>query len=98
MEDRIKELMNYCRADGRVCPNPSEWNALYTLLPNRRCKGGGWEPAVPLILAAWWDTSALAKMVRLEEHIRWAAEHSALDAVESFLRGLPENKWHHAGD
>ena len=62
--------ITYVQAEGRVCPLPKHWNALYELLPDRRQRmDGGWEPALPLILAAWWDTPPLAKMLRLREHI-----------------------------
>lgn len=94
MESRIKNLIDFCRQDGRVCPRPNEWNELYNLLPDKRPKGGGMEPAVPLILAAWTESPILLKWLRVEEHIRWAAEHGALDRVEAFLRGLPDDKWY----
>jgi hypothetical protein len=74
---------------------PQHWTALYELLPNRQRILGKSEPALPLILAAWHDTPALMKMLRLEEHIRWAAEHNALDTVAIFIFGLEENDWHH---
>jgi len=68
------------------------------MLPEKQRKGAGWKPALPLILAAWWDTPALAKMLRLREHIEWAFAHGCLDEVFNFLTGLPENEWHHIGD
>ena len=55
----------------------------------------GWEPALPLILAAWHDTAALSKILRLDEHIRWADEQNALDEISTFLRNLPEDHWLH---
>lgn len=60
--------------------------------------GGGWEPPLPLILAAWSSTPALPKILRLREHIMWASEHGALDAVHSFLMSLDESDWHHIGE
>jgi hypothetical protein len=45
------------------------------MLPDRRRVGLGWDPPAPLILAAWWDTPAIAKMVRLQEHLRYAEAH-----------------------
>jgi hypothetical protein len=76
---------------------PLLWKALYELLPNRQRVGGGWKPALPLILAAWHDTPAISKMLRLDEHIRWAAEHNALESVGVFVRNLEENDWLHLG-
>jgi hypothetical protein len=68
------------------------------MLPNRRRAGGGWAPALPLILMAWHDTPALPKMQRLKEHIDWAEEHGVLDKVDKFLRSLSESVWAHVGD
>lgn len=65
------------------------------MLPDKKRKGGGWEPALPLILAAWSDTSALQKMVSFREHIEWASDHGDLDLVYRFIAELPENEWHH---
>jgi len=82
----------------RVCPQPQKWNELYSLLPNRRRIGGGWEPPLPLILAAWWDTPANLKAARLREHIEWADKHGALEAVLEFLTDLEETEWFHIND
>jgi len=91
-------LITYIRENNRVCPVPMRWNDLYELLPDRKRNGGGWEPPLPLILAAWHTTPALPKMLRLAEHIEWAAAHSALDKVDAYLRGLPESDWYHLGE
>jgi len=68
------------------------------MLPNKKCKGVGWEPALPLILAAWWDTPATFKMLRLREHIEWAEAHGCLEPIFLFLHSLSEEQWHHVGD
>ena len=60
------------------------------MLPDRKRAGSGWIPPLPLILAVWRDTPAMLKMLRLTEHIEWAAQHDALDTVDSFLRKLRE--------
>lgn len=93
-----QELIEFSRSNGRICPQPNRWNEMYQLLPNTRRVGNGWEPAPPLILAAWWDTPALPKMMRMEEHIRWADQHNAVLSVEDFLVALKEEDWHHFGD
>jgi hypothetical protein len=82
----------------RVCPQPRKWQELYEMLPNKRRLGNGWEPSVPLILAAWWTTPALAKMLRLREHVEWAEKQGCLEAVFNYLAALQENEWHHLGD
>lgn len=94
----LDALLEYVRQNGRVCPQPQRWNELWEMLPGRRRVGNGWEPAVPLILAAWWDTPALVKMSGLEEHIRYADAHGGLADVDRYLRGLPEEEWAHLAD
>lgn len=96
--DTLDDLLAYCQADGRVCPQPQRWNELWQLLPDIRRKDAGYEPSAPLILAAWWESSDEEKQDRLAVHVRWAQTHGALDAVSKFLRGLPEKEWHHATD
>lgn len=58
MTDTADSLISYSREKSRVCPMPMQWDALWNLLPNRKRVGSGWEPALPLILAAWHDTPA----------------------------------------
>ncbi len=94
----LEEVLQEAQKNNRVCPQPQRWQELYKVLPDKKRKGGGWEPAVPLILAAWWDTPALPKMMRLREHIEWASTHGCLDTVHKYLVELPETEWHHVGD
>ena len=53
---------------------------------------------MPLILAAWDEAPHLLKILRVAEHIEWAAEHGALESVAAFLRSLREEEWFHFGD
>lgn len=94
----LDEVLAEAQRNNRVCPQPQKWNELYEILPNKRRKDGGWEPALPLILAAWWDTPAMPKMLRLREHIEWASEQGVLDTVHKFLVNLKEEEWHHIGE
>jgi len=90
---KLAVLLEFVRAEGRVCPMPQKWNELWELLPERRRVGVGWEPPLPLILSAWWHASAMQKQERLAEHLRHAADHGALDSVERFLRSLRPDEW-----
>jgi hypothetical protein len=94
----LDKVLAEVQKNSRVCPQPIAWNQLYEMLPGKRRQGNGWEPAVPLILAAWWETPALMKMLRLREHIEWAHSHGCLEQVHSFLQQLAESEWHHIGD
>lgn len=85
-------LLAYASADGRVCPNPQEWQALWDMLPDKKRVGQSWEPPPPLILTAW-SLPALPKIIRLKEHIHYAYEHGVLDQVDEYLRGLKSEQW-----
>lgn len=94
----LEQALEEAQKNDRVCPQPRKWNELYKLLPNRVRRGDGWEPAVPLILAAWWDTPAMLKILRLREHIEWASEHGCLDVIYEFMQNLMEEEWFHIGE
>jgi hypothetical protein len=98
MNDTLESLVAYCREKNRVCPQPGLWHEMWEMLPNRRQVGAGWQPPLPLILAAWDETPALLKMLRVAEHIEWAAKHNALVPISTFLRNLREEDWHHVGE
>ena len=63
------------------------------IVPGRVRDRNGWKPALPLILAAWDETSAPEKRMRLREHIEYADAHGAFDAVDTFLRSLKRDEW-----
>jgi hypothetical protein len=98
MSEAVDRLIAYCRDNNRVCPLPKAWQQLWEMMPEKKQAIGAWEPAVPLIGAAWYETPAMLKMVRLAEHVQWAAKHNALLEVAAFLRGLREDEWHHLGE
>jgi hypothetical protein len=99
LSDKATELLAFCQNRGRFCPQPQPWNRLWEMLPNRKQKpSGGWNPPLPLILAAWSDTTGLEKMLRLRAHIEWADAHGAIDDVGTYLRGLTEEQWFHDKD
>lgn len=91
----LKDVFAEIEKDGRVCPQPMKWSELWNMLPNKRRRGNGWEPSLPLILAAWYDTPVLSKKRRLREHIEWAAKHQALDSVYAFLVSLRRDEWYY---
>lgn len=74
---------------------PSQWKALWEMLPSQNVGSSGSEPELPLILSAWHDTPALVKIMRLKEHIEWAEKYGVLDKVDTFLRSLKESQWLH---
>lgn len=93
-KEELENLLKYVQTDERICPLPVYWTSLWELLPECRQKSnGGWEPPLPLILAAWHDTTSQQKRERLEEHIKCAAEQGILDKADRFIRDLTEEQW-----
>jgi hypothetical protein len=92
--EQLDKVLRLAQTGKRVCPVPQKWNDLWKLLPQRQRVGVGWEPPLPLILAAWWHTPDDEKRNRFLSHIRWAADHGALEAVSAFLNSLEPAHWH----
>ncbi len=64
----VDDLISYVSSDGRICPNPVEWNRVSRIIgvaqPGHQC--------VPLILAGWAFSSDLQKRERLIAQIKFA--------------------------
>ncbi|MCH7225107.1 hypothetical protein [Haloferula sp. A504] len=92
-------LWEVCTANKRLVPMPDPWNQLYGMLKNTRRKpSGGWEPPLPLILAAWDESMPIQKQLRFKEHLKWAEGQGQLQEVGAFLRSLSEEQWCHFGE
>jgi hypothetical protein len=69
------------------------------MLPSKRqLPTGGWQPPLPLILAAWQETTPVEKQVRFRDHLQWAAEQDQLSLLGKYLRALREEDWYHLGE
>lgn len=95
MESKLKDLLSFCSENNQVCPHPLEWEALWSILCDRKRKGMHWKPHRPLILSEWWESSIKDKRRRLKEHLQWAYEHEIFDKVDAFIRRLSEEQWYH---
>ena len=95
MDAKLESLLTYCQQSDRICPTEHAWTELWEVLPEGTHNDAHWQPPRPLVLGAWWNSSDRDKRLRLQEQIHWAADHGALDAVDAFLRRLPEADWHH---
>ena len=95
MTRAAEQLIFNLKSKKRVCPMPMYWNRLYALLPNRKIEGSERVPSLPLILAAWDNSSDEEKRQRMREHLIWADDHNALFTIDEYLRGLREDQWHH---
>lgn len=97
--ETFESLWSHCTAANRLVPTPPRWNQLYGMLKDTCQKpSGGWEPPLPLILAAWHHATPIEKQLRFKQHLDWAREHGGLDEIAIFLRSLTESEWCHFGD
>lgn len=95
--ETFKTLWGYCCSSNRIIPR--DWNKLYQMLKNTMQKpSGGWEPPLPLILAAWHETVPVEKQLRFKEHIQWAFDNNQIEEVGKYLRSLKEEEWYHLGE
>ena len=94
-EQIYNDLISFLEEKKVICPQPQQWNALWELLPDKKRKGLGWEPSLPLILAAWWDTPTLAKTIRFKEHIDYAYKMGCIAAVDQMLRSWKDDEWYY---
>jgi hypothetical protein len=94
----VEDILEYCRANNRICPMPQQWNKLWEILPGSSRITSGLQPPPPLILGSWNDSTADMKMKRLAEHIQWAVSHHAIVPVVAYLYGLAEEDWLHFGE
>lgn len=97
--ETFESLWEYCTSKDKLCPVPMRWNDLFGMLKNiKQNVSGGWKPSLPLILAAWYDTTPIEKQLRFKEHIKWASDNNQLEEVGKYLRSLAEEEWAHFGE
>lgn len=95
----FESVWAYCISKNRLVPMPPQWNELYKMLRNTGQKpSGGWEPSLPLILAAWQNSMPIEKQLRFKEHLKWAEQQHQLTEIDKYLRALPESQWCHFGE
>jgi hypothetical protein len=95
--ESFESIWGYCTANNRAIPK--DWQRPYEVLIGKKQKAtGGWDPPLPLILAAWYVTMPIEKQLRFKEHVQWAADHNQAAGVGAYLRSLPEEQWYHFGE
>jgi hypothetical protein len=95
--ETFDSLWKYCTTNNRIILK--DWNKLFGMLKNKKQNpNGSWTPALPLILAAWHNTTPIEKQLRFKEHIQWAADNNQIDEIGEYLRGLKEEDWFHNGE
>ena len=84
---QLEDLEQFCRSEGRVCPLPVYWVRLWEMIAKASPDK---EPPLPLILAAWNETTHLDKMVRLVEQLHFAEQNGALGEANEYLRSVSD--------
>lgn len=92
----VEDVMALVRTNGRVCPNPGIWRAMYMLLPLGNLRGRIERAPYPVDLREWNQTTDLQKQLRLREQLEWAQAQGALQRVRDYLAGLRESDWQHS--
>jgi len=93
MREDAESLIAYCRAEGRVCPMPSQWDRFWRRHFKEEELRRAPNLSGPLILAAW-SCDNETKMDCLANQIRWAEKLGILEEVSSYLRGLEKKDWY----
>lgn len=97
--EKFDSLWGYCTANNSLVPMPPQWNNLFGMLKNTRQKpSGGWEPPLPLILAAWHHSMPIEKQLRFKGHLQWAQTEGQIEEICGYLRSLTETQWCHLGE
>jgi len=96
MIENFEQLKGYCVLNNRICPEPTFWNELWQKLKEKKQINGKWDPALPLILAAWWESSIILKKLRFFEHLEWADQHGQFLEIAEYLLKLSEDQWFHS--
>lgn len=86
----FESLEQFCLTENVICPMLVYRMKLYDII----VRGYRNTPlSVPLIPAAWVETTILDKIVRLVEHPRFAEPNGALEEADAYLRELPLSGW-----
>lgn len=94
----LESLIIYSNANERICPKPMVWQGLYDRLKGTERVGAGWEPPLPLILAAWSDSSHNEKKMRFIKHLEWADKQNQIKEIAEYIYRLKEKDWLHEDD
>lgn len=94
----VEQLGQEARRNNRVCPRPAQWQQLHELLRTRA--GAAAAASLPPLLPAkdWPRTTSLARRLAFRQLLDWAVAQALVEDALLFLRGLPEEDWHHMGD
>lgn len=96
LSDKAKALLEYCLINERVCPTRDYWNHLWVI--NAKAKTFDSilnQNKSPLIDEKSSEQEKLQRSVRLRKYIEFADKNNLINEMDTFIRSIPEDKWHH---
>lgn len=94
----VEDVVSLCSQGKRVCPMPTHWDRVYTMLVRRAAHLGVPPPPNPLILSGWGPSTDEHKRERLMLQLTWADENGVLPLCFDMLERMRETHWKHIGD
>ncbi|MCU4177308.1 hypothetical protein [Carboxylicivirga sp. N1Y90] len=79
--------------NNRVCPQPHIWNELWKIIQQASEE----KIDLPLILAAWHNTSDKEKQERFIYHLEKAKQLGLNEKLKAVLE-IEEDQWHHKNE
>lgn len=96
-DTELKELLDYCQSDERICPNPRYWGGMFRRFMREKSYVCAKFPANPLILAGWWASDDDEKRLRFLTHIYWAYKHNLFEQTKRYIKRLDSDEWYRYG-
>ena len=94
-DTELKELLDYCQSDSKVCPLPNYWHRAWKQLDKNeftKIDEKDFPPGI-LILGGWHD-SDLKKRKHFLVQIYWSYKHNCFDKLSKYLMKLEDSDWH----
>lgn len=97
-QSAVERLLERCARPPRVCPTPTRWAQMWSLLPDPVGSLSGRRSRSPRTASKWFPDTSLGKRRAFIEQIEWADRYEALARVEAFLLSLEESEWEHSAE
>jgi hypothetical protein len=96
LSEKARALLEYCLINERVCPKRDFWNHLWVI--NAKAKTFDSilnQQKNPLLDKNSSEKDKLQRSARLRKYIEFADKHNLIVEMDTFIRSIPEEKWHH---
>ena len=87
------ELKKFIEKNNYICPNPTKWLELYTILQKIPRHNNELKLEIPLIGSHWDFSSTPEKRKRFMAQLEYALKNGSIAEADKLLRSLDENEW-----